>query len=240
MIDKDNFKLSVIIPCYNEKNTIHIIIKKVIQSLNNYKFLNYEIIIVDDHSKDGTIEIITSLIKDEKIFAYFHDSNLGKGAAIQTALQYVTGDITIIQDADLEYDPADYNNLLLPFFEANADVVYGSRFLGGGKYVRIHFFWHYLANKILTFICNIFINLNLTDMETGYKVFRSSVIKEISLKEKTFSFEPEITIKLSKKKCKFYEVPITYNGRSYEDGKKIGLKDAFIALKAIFLYSFKS
>ena len=130
--------------------------------------------------------------------------------------------------------------MLIPFFETNADVVYGSRFLGGGKYVRIHFFWHYLANKILTFICNIFINLNLTDMETGYKVFRSSVLKDISLREKTFSFEPEITIKLSKKKCKFYEVPITYNGRSYEDGKKIGLKDAFIALKAIFLYSFKS
>jgi hypothetical protein len=125
----------------------------------------------------------------------------------------------------------------LPFFETNADIVYGSRFIGGGKYVRIHFFWHYLANKILTFICNIFINLNLTDMETGYKVFKSSALKSITLIEKSFSFEPEVTIKLAKKKFKFFEVPISYNGRSYEEGKKIGLKDAFIALKAIILYS---
>ena len=240
MINKETFKLSVIIPCYNEKNTIHIIHKKVIESLKKYQILNYEIIIVDDCSNDGTKELLSNLIHDDKTNIYFHEKNLGKGAAIQTALKYISGDITIIQDADLEYDPYDYNKLLTPFFETNADVVYGSRFLGGGKYVRIHFFWHYLANKILTFICNLFINLNLTDMETGYKVFRTSVIKNISLKEKTFAFEPEITIKLSKKKCKFYEVPITYNGRSYEDGKKIGLKDAFIAVKAIFLYSFKS
>jgi len=239
MIDKDNFKLSVIIPCYNEKNTIRAIINKVIQSLNNHEFLNYEIIIVDDHSKDGTTEIIKSLIKEEKISAYFHDNNLGKGAAVQTALKYVTGGITIIQDADLEYDPSDYNNLLLPFFEANADVVYGSRFLGGGKYIRVHFFWHYLANKILTFFCNLFTNLNLTDMETGYKVFKTSALRDITLVEKTFSFEPEVTIKLSKKNYKFFEVPITYNGRSYEEGKKIGLKDAFIALKTILLHSLK-
>ena len=239
MINKDSFKLSVVIPCYNEKQTIDSIIKKVIQSLKNYKFLNYEILIIDDHSKDGTIEVLKNLSQEEKISIYFHESNLGKGAAIQTALKYVTGDLIIIQDADLEYDPFDYNKLLLPFFETNADVVYGSRFLGGGKYVRIHFFWHYLANKILTFICNLFINLNLTDMETGYKVFKTDVLKSISLKEKTFSFEPEVTIKLSKKKFKFYEVPITYNGRSYEEGKKIGLKDAFIALKTIILYSFK-
>jgi len=240
MINKETFKLSVIIPCYNEKNTIHIIHKKVIESLKKYQILNYEIIIVDDFSNDGTKELLNNLINEDNTNIYFHEKNLGKGAAIQTALKYISGDITIIQDADLEYDPYDYNKLLIPFFETNADVVYGSRFLGGGKYVRIHFFWHYLANKILTFICNLFINLNLTDMETGYKVFRSSVIKDISLKEKTFAFEPEITIKLSKKKCKFYEVPITYNGRSYEDGKKIGFKDAFIAVKAIFLYSFKS
>ena len=128
--------------------------------------------------------------------------------------------------------------MLVPFFETNADIVYGSRFLGGGKYVRIHFFWHYLANKILTFLCNLFINLNLTDMETGYKVFKTSALKSINLKEKSFSFEPEVTIKLAKKNYKFFEVPITYNGRSYEEGKKIGLKDAFIALKTIILYSF--
>ena len=240
MINKETFKLSIIIPCYNEKSTINIILKKVTESLKKYQIMNYEIIIVDDCSNDGTKELLNNLTHEEKTNIYFHERNLGKGAAIQTALKYISGDITIIQDADLEYDPFDYNKLLIPFFETNADVVYGSRFLGGGKYVRIHFFWHYLANKILTFICNLFINLNLTDMETGYKVFRSSVLKNISLKEKTFAFEPEITIKLSKKKCKFYEVPITYNGRSYEDGKKIGLKDAFIAVKAIFLYSFKS
>ena len=240
MIDKDTFKLSVIIPCYNEKQTIGAILKKVIQSLQNYKFLNYEILIIDDHSKDGTDKILKDLSQEEKINIYFHEKNLGKGAAIQTALQHVTGDLIIIQDADLEYDPFDYNKLLLPFFETNADVVYGSRFLGGGKYVRIHFFWHYIANKILTFICNLFINLNLTDMETGYKVFKTEALKNISLKEKTFSFEPEVTIKLSKKNYKFFEVPITYNGRSYEEGKKIGLKDAFIALKTIILYSLKS
>lgn len=240
MIDRKNFKLSVIIPCYNEKKTIQAILKKIIESLNNYKIVDYEIIIVDDSSDDGTKELLDEIKNKEKMIIFFHETNLGKGAAIQTAIQHITGDITIIQDADLEYDPYDYNKLLLPFFETNADVVYGSRFLGGGKYTRIHFFWHYLANKILTFFCNSLINLNLTDMETGYKVFKSSILKNITLQEKTFAFEPEITIKLSKKKCKFYEVPITYNGRSYEDGKKIGLKDAFIALKAIILYSFKS
>ncbi|WP_440918144.1 glycosyltransferase family 2 protein [Candidatus Pelagibacter sp.] len=240
MIDRKNFKLSVIIPCYNEKKTIQAILKKIIESLNNYKIFDYEIIIVDDSSDDGTKELLNEIKNKEKMIVFFHETNLGKGAAIQTAIQHITGDITIIQDADLEYDPYDYNKLLLPFFETNADVVYGSRFLGGGKYTRIHFFWHYLANKILTFFCNSLINLNLTDMETGYKVFKSSILKDITLREKTFAFEPEITIKLSKKRCKFYEVPITYNGRSYEDGKKIGLKDAFIALKAIILYSFKS
>jgi glycosyltransferase involved in cell wall biosynthesis len=240
MIDRKNFKLSIIIPCYNEKKTIQAILEKIIENLNNYKIDDYEIIIVDDSSDDGTKELLNEIKNKEKIIVFFHETNLGKGAAIQTAIQHLTGDITIIQDADLEYDPYDYNKLLLPFFETNADVVYGSRFLGGGKYTRIHFFWHYLANKILTFFCNSMINLNLTDMETGYKVFKSSIIKSITLQEKTFAFEPEITIKLSKKRCKFYEVPITYNGRSYEDGKKIGLKDAFIALKAIILYSFKS
>jgi len=234
---KKNFKLSIVIPCFNEKSTINIILDRVKESLKNNSILNYEIIIIDDNSDDGTREILKDFESKEKIFIYYHDVNLGKGAAIQSAIDRITGDIAIIQDADLEYDPSDYKRLLLPFFETDADVVYGSRFLGGGKYVRVHFFWHYLANKILTFICNLFINLNLTDMETGYKVFRSSVLKEISLKEKSFSIEPEITIKLAKKKFKFFEVPITYNGRSYLEGKKIGLKDAFLALKAIFIYS---
>ena len=240
MIKRETFKLSIIIPCYNEKRTINTILDRINQSLKTYKIFNYEILIVDDSSNDGTKEILKNLSNNERVKIYFHDINLGKGAAIQTALSYVTGDITIVQDADLEYDPFDYDKLLLPFFETNADVVYGSRFLGGGKFVRIHFFWHYLANKILTFICNLFINLNLTDMETGYKVFKTSALKSIKLEEKTFSFEPEVTIKLSKKKYKFFEVPITYNGRSYEEGKKIGLKDAFIALKTIILYSLKN
>ncbi len=240
MIEKDKFKLSIIIPCFNEKNTIEVILKKIKESLKYHKIIEYEIIIVDDFSNDGTTEVLKNLIDKEKMKIYFHNINLGKGAAIHTALKNITGDITIIQDADLEYDPFDYNKLLVPFFETNADIVYGSRFLGGGKYVRIHFFWHYLANKILTFICNLCINLNLTDMETGYKVFKTTAIKNINLKEKSFSFEPEVTIKLAKKNYKFFEVPISYNGRSYEEGKKIGLKDAFIALKTIILYSFKN
>ena len=240
MINRESFKLSIIIPCFNEKKTIEDILRKVKQSLKNYKFSNFEIIIVDDSSNDGTKDVLKKLLHEEKIQIYFHENNFGKGAAIHTALKYITGDITIIQDADLEYDPFDYNKLLVPFFETNADIVYGSRFLGGGKYVRIHFFWHYLANKILTFMCNLFINLNLTDMETGYKVFKTSSLKSIYLKEKSFAFEPEVTIKLAKKNYKFFEVPITYNGRSYEEGKKIGLKDAFIALKTIILYSFKN
>ena len=238
MFDKTS-KISVIIPCYNEVFTIEKIINRILESLNNYKLLNYEIIIVDDYSSDGTRELLNK-IQDPKIKIFLHDRNQGKGGAIQTAIKKITGELIIIQDADLEYDPFDYDKLLLPFFETNADIVYGSRFLGGGKYVRIHFFWHYLANKLLTFICNLFTNLNLTDVETGYKVFKAQVIKSINLKEKTFSFEPEVTIKLAKKKYKFYEVPITYNGRSYDEGKKIGLKDAFIALWSIVLYSFKN
>ncbi len=240
MIDKKTFKLTIIIPCYNEKNTIEEILKRINESLKSYELLKFEVLIVDDFSNDGTKDVLKNFTNNEKIQIFYHDDNLGKGAAIHTALKHATGDITIIQDADLEYDPFDYYKLLVPFFETNADIVYGSRFLGGGKYVRIHFFWHYLANKILTFICNLSINLNLTDMETGYKVFRTSALKSIDLKEKSFSFEPEVTIKLAKKNYKFFEVPITYNGRSYEEGKKIALKDAFIALKAIILYSLKN
>ena len=240
MINKETFKLSIIIPCYNEKNTIKTIIQKVINSLKYYDYKSYEIIVVDDCSIDGTKEILKKLENTEKLKLVFNEKNSGKGFAIKTALEFIEGDIVLIQDADLEYDPFDYNKLLLPFFETNADVVYGSRFLGGGKYVRIHFFWHYLANKILTLICNLFTNLNLTDMETGYKVFKTKNIKNIKIEENTFSFEPEITIKFAKNKSKFFEVPISYNGRSYEEGKKIGLKDAFIALKTIILYSFRS
>ena len=233
-----NFFISVIVPVYNAEKYIG----RCLRSLKNQSISSnlFEIIVVDDCSTDGTKEILKEINHISNFRLILHEENNGKGFAVKTALDSVTGDVVLVQDADLEYDPLDYNKLLLPFFETNADVVYGSRFLGGGKYVRIHFFWHYLANKILTLICNIFTNLNLTDMETGYKVFKTSNLKKIKIEEKTFSFEPEITIKLAKNKCKFFEVPITYNGRSYEEGKKIGLKDAFIALKTIILYSFKS
>ena len=239
MLKKNKTKLSIVIPCYNEINTIKEIIKKVTYNLQQYSFNDYEILVVDDCSNDGTSEILEQINLEENIKIFSHKENLGKGAAVQTGIKNITGDILIIQDADLEYDPSDYEKLLRPFFEADADVVYGSRFIGGGKYVRIHFFWHYLANKIITFVCNMFTNLNLTDVETGYKLFKNSCLKNVELKEKSFSFEPEITIKLAKKKFKFFEVPITYNGRSYNEGKKIGLKDAFIAFKAIFIYSIK-
>lgn len=237
MLKKNEIKLSIIIPCYNELNTIKEIIKKVTYHLQQYSFNDYEILVVDDCSNDGTSETLEQISPEENIKIFSHKENLGKGAAVHTGIKNTTGDILIIQDADLEYDPSDYDNLLRPFFEADADIVYGSRFIGGGKYVRIHFFWHYLANKIITFVCNMFTNLNLTDVETGYKVFKTSCLKNVKLKEKSFSFEPEITIKLAKKKLKFFEVPISYNGRSYSEGKKIGLKDAFIAFKAILIYS---
>jgi len=237
MLKKNEIKISILIPCYNEVNTIKEIIKKVNYNLQLYGFNDYEILVVDDNSNDGTSEILKQISLEKNIKIFSHSQNLGKGAAVHTGIENTTGDILIIQDADLEYDPSDYDKLLRPFFEADADIVYGSRFIGGGKYVRIHFFWHYLANKIITFVCNMFTNLNLTDVETGYKVFKTSCLKNVKLKEKSFSFEPEITIKLAKKKFKFFEVPISYNGRSYNEGKKIGLKDAFIAFKAIFIYS---
>ncbi len=226
-------KLSVLVPCYNEKETI-------IKVINNI-YTNYaddkEVIIIDDFSNDGTADLLNSLnYKNIKIIT--HNKNLGKGAAIQSGLKIVTGDIILIQDADLEYDSKDYKNLISPILNKNADVVYGSRFLGG-KEVRIHFFWHYLANKLLTFFCNIFTNLNMTDMETGYKVFKANIINSINLKEKGFGFEPEITIKLAKKKLIFFEVPISYYGRDYSEGKKITIIDAFIALYCIVRYSIK-
>tara|TARA_B100001778_G_C18498701_1_gene588624 strand:+ start:291 stop:1004 length:714 start_codon:yes stop_codon:yes gene_type:complete len=232
-------KISVVIPCYNEENTISQVIIKVEKSLLNLD-LDYEIIVVDDHSSDDTSNKLIEFENQKKIKLFTHSQNFGKGAAIATGLKNISGEIILIQDADLEYDPDDYKKLILPFYEANADVVYGSRFLGGGKYVRIHFFWHYVANKILTLLCNMIANLNLTDMETGYKLFRYEKIKDLKIKEKSFGFEPEITIKLAKKKSKFFEVPISYNGRSYKEGKKIGLKDAFVAVYCIFKYALKN
>jgi glycosyltransferase involved in cell wall biosynthesis len=227
-----SINLSIIIPCYNEENTILPIVEKI----KKIKNLTPEIIIIDDCSTDNTSEVLKKISQrypDIKIVR--HEKNSGKGAAIRSGIKLVTGNIVLLQDADLEYDPNDYYNLLRRFAETDADIVYGTRFKGG-KYVRLHFFWHYLANKILTTITNILTNLNMSDMETGYKVFKSHVIKNIKLNENSFGIEPEITVKLAKKKYIFYEVPISYNGRSYEQGKKITLKDAFIAIYCIFRY----
>ena len=223
---------TIIIPCFNEINTIAEIINRVEANIVNKD----NIIIVDDGSTDGTKEYLSE-IKRENILIKFHENNYGKGVAIQTALKNELNKIVIIQDADLEYNPKDFKFLIKPFIETNAEVVYGSRFIGNNNYTRIHLFWHYIANKILTFICNVFTNLNMTDMETGYKCFRKEAILAIDLKEKSFGIEPEITIKLAKKKFIFYEVPISYAGRSYSEGKKIGLKDAFRAIFSIIKYS---
>jgi glycosyltransferase involved in cell wall biosynthesis len=227
-------KLSIIIPCYNEEKTL----KKIVSRVMKFNSYDKEIIIVDDCSSDNSPEIIKDLLNNyDSIQSHRHIKNLGKGAAIKSGIEMSKGDIILIQDADLEYNPKEYDKLLRPFLEADADVVYGSRFLGG-DYTRLHFFWHRIANFLLTVLCNIFTNLNMTDMETGYKLFKSSIIKSIDLKEKSFGVEPEITIKLSRKKCIFYEVPISYTGRSYEEGKKITLKDAFIAIYCIIKYRF--
>ena len=227
-------KLSIIIPCFNEDKTIETIYNKV----NEFNTFEKEIIIVDDFSSDRTSIIIKDLQKKNPELKFTrHDKNLGKGGAIRSGLKLCTGDLIIIQDADLEYDPTDYNNLIEPFLKSDADVVYGTRFRGGG-YIRLHFFWHYVANFLLTLLTNIFTNLNMSDMETGYKIFKSETIKSINLKENSFGIEPEITMKLAKKNFIFYEVPISYRGRSYEDGKKITIKDAFVAVYCIIKYRF--
>lgn len=225
---------TIVIPCFNEKKTIIEIINKVKNKLEEKD----EIIVVDDYSTDGTREILENL-KDKSIKVIYHDKNYGKGKALNTAFKENLKEIVIIQDADLEYNPEDYDLLLEPFFKTNAEVVYGSRFLGSNKYTRLHFFWHSVANKFLTFFCNLITNLNMTDMETGYKAFKKDAIKSISIEENSFGVEPEITIKLAKKKFIFYEVPISYAGRSYSEGKKIGIKDAFRAIYCILFYGFK-
>ena len=227
-------KLSVIIPCFNEEKTLKIIVKRVL----NFKELEKEIIIVDDCSTDGSKLIINELSNSHsEIRGIYLEKNSGKGSALKKGFDVVSGDIVLIQDADLEYDPKDYTALIKPFKNTDADIVYGSRFMGG-EYVRLQFFWHFIANKLLTFVTNIVTNLNMSDMETGYKLFKKSVIQSINIKEKSFGVEPEITIKLAKKNFIFYEVPISYQGRSYEEGKKITLKDAFVALYCIFKYKF--
>ena len=225
-------KLSILVPVYNEERTVEEVVRRI-SAVPRPK----EIIIVDDGSKDRSREILTRLQKendratlaDNTIRVFFQPQNQGKGAAIKTALSHVTGEVVIIQDADLEYDPKDYPTLLEPIQAGLADVVYGTRFYGGGAH-RVLFFWHYVGNQLLTLISNMITNLNLSDMEVGYKVFRAEVVKGIDLKSPRFGFEPEITVKLAKKQCRFYEVPISYHGRTYAEGKKITWKDGIAAL----------
>jgi len=228
--------LSIIIPCYNEKDTIKSIIKAVSDAPLSIK---KEIIVVDDFSIDGTREFLNDdaelLSQIDQVL--FHSKNMGKGAALQTGFKSASGDIVIIQDADLEYDPNEYQALIDPILEGHADVVYGSRFRGGGS-TRVHYFWHRVANGMLTLFSNIMTNLNLTDMETCYKVFTKEVVSSLELKEKRFGIEPEITAKIAKLNIKIYEVGISYFGRSYEEGKKIGLRDAFRAAYCIVKYKF--
>jgi glycosyltransferase involved in cell wall biosynthesis len=224
--------LSVLIPCFNEKNTI----ERIVGKINKLENLNIEIIIIDDNSIDGTREILKNEIKNQVSQIIFNEENHGKGYCVKKGIEAATGDIILIQDADLEYDPKEYFKLIKPINDGNADVVYGSRFIGGDER-RILFFWHTVANKLLTLLSNMFTNLNLTDMETCYKVFKKDLMQRIDLKEKGFGFDPEITAKLAKQKPKIYEVGISYFGRTYEEGKKINLKDAFIVLKCIIIYN---
>ncbi|QPJ64103.1 MAG: glycosyltransferase family 2 protein [Candidatus Nitrohelix vancouverensis] len=224
-------KLSVVIPVYNEKATLSKIIQRV--QAQNY---DMEIILVDDYSTDGTRDLLKEMEAEEGIRVFYHHYNQGKGAALRTGFAEVSGDIVIIQDADLEYDPQDYKVLLEPILDGRADVVFGSRFLGGPH--RVLFYWHYLGNKALTTLSNIFTNLNLTDMETGYKVFTRNVLDQISLTCNRFGFEPEFTAKISKRNFRIYEVPISYSGRDYAEGKKITWKDGVAALWFIVKFKF--
>jgi glycosyltransferase involved in cell wall biosynthesis len=227
--------LSILMPVYNEAKTIREIITRVEAAAIGD--VRKELIIVDDGSSDGTREILKELEQTSSYKIYFHAHNMGKGAALRTGIHYATGDIVIVQDADLEYDPAEYAELIKPILEGRADVVYGSR-LQGGKVARAFNFWHYIGNKLLTFITNILYNAILSDMETCYKVFRADVIKNIQIKSNRFDFEPEITAKVLRRKYKLYEMPISYYGRDFNEGKKITWRDGFAAIWALIKYRF--
>ena len=223
--------VSVIIPCFNERRTIRGVVEKVRSALSG----ECEIIIVDDASTDGSGEIIDKLAAAD-VKVVHHATNWGKGRAMETGFRNATGDVVLVQDADLEYDPRDYAELLNPIVAGDADVVFGSRFMGGRAH-RVVYFWHMVGNRLLTLLSNIFTNINLTDMETGYKVFRREVLEGLRIEEARFGFEPEITAKLAQRGCRFYEVGISYRGRTYEEGKKIGWRDGVRALYAILKYN---
>ena len=225
--------LSVVVPIYNEESTINEIVRRI-----DSTGLVSQIVLVDDGSQDGTRAHLEEMQKQgrQDLRIVLHSKNSGKGAAVRSGIAEVSGDIVLIQDADLEYDPSDYPALLTPLLDGRADVVYGSRFLGGPH--RVLFFWHYLVNRGLTFLSNLLTNLNLTDMEVGYKVFKTEVLNDITIKSDRFNFEPEITAKVAKKRVRIYEVPISYSGRTYEEGKKIGVMDGFEALWTIVKYRF--
>jgi glycosyltransferase involved in cell wall biosynthesis len=224
-------KLSVVIPVYNEKNTILELLSRV-RDVDLAK----EIIVVDDFSTDGTREILKALPPSDGLKVILQPQNGGKGAALRTGFTAVSGDIVVIQDADLEYDPAEYVNLIQPILANKADVVFGSRFLGGPH--RVHLFWHYVGNWVLTTLSNMITDLNLTDMETCYKAFRAEILKRVTFRENRFGFEPEFTAKVGKARYRIYEVPISYSGRDYSEGKKIGWKDGVAAIYFIIKYGF--
>lgn len=225
-------KLSVIIPCYNEVNTIC----QVVRAFKDSPVPDKEIIIVDDCSKDGTRELLENHLASEVDLVIYHSKNQGKGAALRTGIAHATGDIVIIQDADLEYDPQEYPLMIEPIIKDKADVVFGSRFQGGRPH-RVVYYWHMVGNVFLTTLSNMFTNINLTDMETCYKAFRREIIQSIPIEENRFGFEPEITAKVAKMGCRIYEVGISYYGRTYQEGKKIGWKDGFRAIYCILRYN---
>ena len=225
-------EITVVIPCYNEVSTIEAILDAVRAS----EIRDKEIVVVDDASSDGTREKLRSFEGQPGLRVIFHERNQGKGAALRTGFRAATGDVVIVQDADLEYDPKEYPKLLAPIRAGKADVVYGSRFAGGESH-RVLYFWHYAANKLLTLCSNMFTNLNLTDMETCYKAFRREVIQKIDLREGRFGFEPEVTAKVARMGCRIYEVGISYSGRTYAEGKKIGWRDGLRALWCILRYN---